>query len=115
MWIKLADEEGPIFFNLNAVQEVRFMTVRSLDKTFVQAHPHLQRKRFGDPGEAILVLIGPSPADFTIVLGVPPGDEQQAIMGYIQNAVTQGLLDGTNLLDMDQLLEQAKARVRGTE
>jgi len=111
MWMKVADEEGPIFFNLNARQEIRFMTVRSLDKGFVQAHPQMKGKRFGDPSEAFLVLIGPNLADFEIVLAVPAGDRQQAIVNYIENAVTQGLHSGTNLLNMDQRMEEAKASV----
>ncbi len=107
MWIITRDEEGPIFTNLNMRLDVRFISVRSLDKTFVQAHPQLQGHRFGDADEMLMVLIGPGPTDFEIVCSVPAGENQQRIIAHLQSAVRRALEDGLSLLDIDDVLAEA--------
>lgn len=109
MWITTADEDGPILFNLEVRQEIRFVTVRNLDKTFGKAHPKLAGMRFGEPDEMLMVLIGPGLTDFEIIAGFKNDQNQANIAAYVQNAVKQGLQDGTRLLDLDEVLEAAKA------
>lgn len=108
MWLCITDEDGPLFYNLDVRQDIRFVSVRHLETTLLPSRPHLAGLNFGDPDDLLLVLIGPGHADFEIVLSLPPGPDQEKNMTLVQTALRHGLENGKRLLDLDKLLEKAR-------
>ena len=107
MWLKLSDEHGPIFFNLETRLDIRTLTVADLTRTHGLLQPEWEESQFGRSDDLLLMLVGPTLAEFEIIASFRSGPSQQRKMAYLNDAIEGGLQSGVRLLDMDRLVEEA--------
>lgn len=108
MWLKLSDERGPIFFNLEARLDIKTLTVADLTNTIGVLRPEWEESAFGHPDELLLMLVGPTLTEFEIIASFHPGPAQAQQMAHLNDAIARGLASGERLLDMDRLVAEAQ-------
>lgn len=108
MWLTTTENAEARFINLDMHQEVRFLTVRAL-RALVPAPVNVPA---GDDDDLVMTLVGKDAKDVTVVLSFHKDAHQHKAMTIVQSAIRQGLENGTRLLDLDRLVDKARANLK---
>ena len=108
MWLTTTDDSDARFFNLDTHQEVRFLTAGALRT--LQPAPRIAPD--GDDDDLLMTLVGKDASDITVVLSFHKDAHQHKAMIIVQAAIRQGLENGTRLLDLDKLVDKARANLK---